>query len=158
MFGAGGFGYFLTDTKYSSTVLSADSDTQPNNPRQRGPRAGRSRCCKTLGQPAIGALASRWRLFPQAVSSPGATTIDNACGARRGRSATRHMDDWAASCNGGQQSTAQGTAAVDWRESWLTAALVIHELEHTLRLIRKQMPELAPAGRAITRYASMVWP
>ena len=32
MFGAGGFGYFLTDAKYSSTTLSAGPDTHPNIP------------------------------------------------------------------------------------------------------------------------------
>jgi hypothetical protein len=32
MLGAGGLGYFLTVSKYSSTCLSAGSDTQPNIP------------------------------------------------------------------------------------------------------------------------------
>jgi hypothetical protein len=32
MFGAGGFGYFLTDAKYCSTSLSAGPDVQPNSP------------------------------------------------------------------------------------------------------------------------------
>ena len=32
MFGAGRFGYFLTDSKYSSTTFSAGPDTQPNTP------------------------------------------------------------------------------------------------------------------------------
>jgi hypothetical protein len=32
IFGAGGFGYFLTDSRYSSTDLSAGPDTQPKSP------------------------------------------------------------------------------------------------------------------------------
>jgi len=36
MFGAGGFGYFLTDSKYSSTTLSAGPETLGEQPGRSG--------------------------------------------------------------------------------------------------------------------------
>src|SRR5262249_45714028 len=46
MLGAGGFGYFLIDARYSSTTLSAGPDTQPNNPATTRSSWGTFRCCR----------------------------------------------------------------------------------------------------------------
>src|SRR3981189_930180 len=54
MFGAGGFGYFLTDFKYSSASLSAGPDVQPTVLRRRGPRAGPFGCFILLGSRPLG--------------------------------------------------------------------------------------------------------
>jgi hypothetical protein len=36
---------------------------------------------------------------------------------------------------------ARGAGAIgDWRDAWLCCTLAIHELEATLRVIRKQLP------------------
>ena len=49
IFGAGGFGYFLTDSKYSSTALSAGPETQPNNPPTTKSSCGSISMLNTFG-------------------------------------------------------------------------------------------------------------
>jgi hypothetical protein len=36
--------------------------------------------------------------------------------------------------------TARSSGSIDWRDAWLVVTLAIHELEATLRIIRRQLP------------------